>query len=368
MPDQRPLVLRGAQVFVDGGLVDDVEVVIANGVVTAVGTGVAPADAEVITGAVVSPGLVDLHVHAVDGAGVVRRDALDPGGLAAALATHGVTSFLATTIAADAEELVAAVAAVAAMPANAGARCLGVHLEGPWLSPDRPGAQPVAAFAAPDTAVLERLVATGPVAMVTLAPELPGATDLVAAAVRAGVVVALGHSSASYDQTVEAVEAGARHVTHAFNATAGLHHREPGLIGAALDLAEVTVEAIADGVHLHPATVRLLWRVCGADRLCLVSDAAQVAGLVSTDAVRRPDGVLAGSAIGLDTAVRNTVSWGVPLVDALTMASTTPARVVGRDDLGAIRVGGAADLVVLDEQLAVVATVVDGRVVHRVTS
>ena len=216
--------------------------------------------------------------------------------------------------------------------------------------------------------------------MLTLAPELPGAEALIRRAVAAGVVVSLGHSAASYDQAVQAVAAGARHVTHCFNAMLALHHREPGLVGAALDRSELTVEAIADGVHLHPAVVRLLWRACGPARVALVSDAVDVelpagdvelpAGdvelpggdveLPGGDAARLADGTLAGSRSGLDAAVRNVVSWGIDLADALTMAATTPAKVLGIDHT--LTVGAAADLVLLDDALDVAMTVVGGRV------
>jgi N-acetylglucosamine-6-phosphate deacetylase len=267
-----------------------------------------------------------------------------------------VTGFLATTAAAPVPSLLPLLEPVV----TAGARCLGVHLEGPWLSTAHAGAQPRDALVAPDLADLDRLLEAGPPAMITLAPELPGALDAVAKAAAAGVVVALGHSGASYAHATAAVAAGARHVTHCFNAMRPLHHREPGLAGAALDLPDVTVEVIADGVHVHPAVVRLLWRACGASRLCLVSDAVDVA-LPGTAAAHLDDGTLAGSRIGLDQAVRNCVDWGIPLADALTMASVTPASVIG--DWGGIVLGRRADLTVLDEDLHVVMTVVGGRVV-----
>jgi len=176
--------------------------------------------------------------------------------------------------------------------------------------------------------------------------------------------VSLGHTGVDYDAALAAFDAGARHVTHCFNAMRPLHHRDPGLVGAALDRPDVTVEVIADGVHLHPAVVRLLWRAAGRDRVCLVSDAVELdlpEARSDGTATRRPDGTLAGSRTGLDAMVRNLVSWGVPLADALTMASVTPARVLGRR--GAIEQGAPADLVALDADLQVVGTMVDGAVV-----
>ena len=238
---------------------------------------------------------------------------------------------------------------------------LGVHLEGPWLSGKRAGAQPPAALSSPDLAGLERLLAAGPPVLLTVAPELPGALEVIERAAAAGVRVALGHSDATYDEAAAGVRAGARHITHCFNAMSGLHHREPGLVGAALDLPELTVELIADGVHVHPAAARVLWRAVGADRVCLVSDAVDVE-LSGDVGVRLADGTLAGSRVGLDGGVRNLVAWGIPLVDALQMASRSPALAAGRSDLGSLALGSPADLVLLDADLGVQTTMVGGEI------
>jgi N-acetylglucosamine-6-phosphate deacetylase len=367
VPERPPLLLRAGQVLVEGRLRAGVDVLVDGDTLTALGAGLmVPADARVVDlpAGVLSPGFVDLHVHALDGRGLVGPAAPDVEGLSQALARRGVTGFLATTAAAPLEQLQAV---LQGLPYDGGgARCLGVHLEGPWLSGQKAGAQPQQALRLPDLDALDRLLAAGPPAMLTLAPELAGAEELIRRAAEAGVVVSLGHSTATYDQACQAVEAGARHITHCFNAMPGLHHREPGLVGAALDLDGVTVEAIADGVHLHPAVVRLLWRACGPGRVCLVSDAVDVNADVNVDVdvpgtgvARLPDGTLAGSRIGLDTAVRNLVAWGIPLADALTMASTTPAAVLGRRHV--LEVGATADLVLLDANLDVAMTVVAGR-------
>ena len=348
-----PLLVRARRALVLGEL-RPLDVLVEGGRVAAVAFGLdAPAGARVLEVDVLSPGFVDLHVHALDGAGTFLP--ADVPGLGAALARRGVTSFLATVAAMPVDDLLPLLAPVA----TSGARCAGVHLEGPWLSTAHAGAQPREALTAPDLAALDRLLAAGPPVMITLAPELPGALEVISKAAAAGVVVALGHSGATYAHATAAVVAGAQHVTHCFNAMRPLHHREPGLVGAALDLPDVTVEVIADGVHLHPAVVRLLWRACGAARLCLVSDAVDIA-LPGQDAAQLADGTLAGSRIGLDQAVRNCVGWGIPLADALTMASVTPALRLGSP---ALAVGGPADLTLLDEDLHVVMTVVEGRVV-----
>jgi N-acetylglucosamine-6-phosphate deacetylase len=326
------------------------DVLVEDGLIVAVGSDLPAADLSVET-AVLSPGYVDLHVHALDGSGTLGP--VDLPGLSRALARRGVTGFLATTIAAPLEQLLEVLQADLTTD---GARCLGVHLEGPWLAASKAGAQPPAVLQQPSLADLERLLAAGPPVLLTLASELPGAHEVIREAREAGVLVSLGHSAATYDEVVAAVAAGARHITHCFNAMPPLHHRDPGLAGAALDLPQLTVEAIADGVHLHPAVVRLLWRAVGPRRLCLVSDAVDLGQ--GSAAARLPDGTLAGGGVGLDSAVRNAVSWGIPLADALTMASLTPASAIVRDH--EIRPGAPADLVLLDDDLQVRTTLVGG--------
>jgi N-acetylglucosamine-6-phosphate deacetylase len=353
------LLLRAGQVLLDGALVTDIDVLIRDGLIAQVGVGLpAPSGTPVVDApdGVLAPGLVDLHVHALDGAGMVGPGAPDIAGLSLALARRGVTGFLATTAAAPVDELIGV---LEGPRETEGARCLGVHLEGPWLSVDCAGAQPIEYLTLPGIQALELLLAAGPPAMLTLAPELDGATEVITRAVAAGVVVSLGHSATTYDGAVAATRLGARHITHCFNAMSGLHHREPGLAGAALDLPEVTVELIADGVHVHPAVARLAMRAAG-DRICLVSDAVDVA-LPGTAAAELADGTLAGSRIGLDGAIRNLVEWGIPLADALTAASVTPASVLGLRHQ--ITLGAPADLVLLDADLEVRSTYVGGAAV-----
>ncbi len=365
------LVLRGGRVLTPGGWLR-ADLTVADGRVADLGESAATGSTELdVHGCDVLPGFVDLHVHGAGGAWARGPGTDELRTMASALAAGGVTSYLATSIAAPTDELHDLVtAATKVAEPDGGARCAGVHLEGPWLSPARAGAQPKEQLRPVDLAEIESLAAAGPVRLVTIAPELEHALDAVRLLVERGVVVSLGHSDASYDEVVRAVAAGARHVTHCFNAMSGVSHRDPGLAGAALDLDGLTsVEVIADGVHVHPAAVRLLHRARGADTVCLVSDGvdgcATEAELVRDGTVlRRPDGTLAGSALRLADAVRNAVGWGVPLEEAARMASTTPARVLGRPDLGVIEPGALADLVVLGPDLAVRHTVVGGDVVH----
>jgi N-acetylglucosamine-6-phosphate deacetylase len=296
--------------------------------------------------------------------------------------SRGVTSFLATICAESVEAAIRCAEAAASVGGaiDGAAELLGVNFEGPFVSPERRGALPEGWLAEPDRTLFDRLLATGAVRVMTIAPELDGALDLVRAAVAAGVTVSVGHSDATYEAAKAAFEAGARHVTHAFNAMRPLHHREPGPLGAAIEAKGVTVEVIADGVHLHPATVGLLARALGPERTCLVTDAVTPAGLPSGvfrignekavlegASIRMPDGTIAGSAATMDVVVRNIVSWGVTsAADALRIASAVPAVVAGvADRKGKIAPGYDADLIVLRQDLAVRETFMGGRSVYR---
>jgi N-acetylglucosamine-6-phosphate deacetylase len=326
-------------------------------------------------GAIVAPGFVDLHVHGGGGA-QVGADAEEIAAVARFHARHGTTALLATTVPAPETALAAtvrAVADVAAAPPTGRARVLGAHLEGPFVSAERPGALEVRDLRAPDRAELARLLAAGggAVRTIVIAPELPGALDLIGAAVAEGLVVGLGHTDATYAEAQAGIDRGARVATHLFNAMRPLHHREPGVVGAALAEPRVTAELIADGVHVHPAALALVHAAKGAGGIALVTDAMQAAGLpdgdyalgVRTIAVtggeaRTANGALAGSTLTMDRAVRVCVDAGIPLGDALRMASATPASVLG--EAGVLAPGAPADLVVLDPDLQAIATMVAG--------
>ncbi len=326
---------------------------------------------------VLAPGLVDLQVNGAAGADFLS---CTPEQFAAArryLASTGTTSFLPTLITAPVE-VARAAARVVASGAGAGAQPVGVHLEGPALSPNRAGAHDPRWIVPPGDPRVRQLVADlgDLVRVVTLAPEQPGGLELVGWLASAGVVASVGHSDATYQQARQAFEAGAGMVTHLFNAMRGLHHREPGVVGAALEEGSWVCGLVADGVHVHPAAFRLAYRVLGPERVALVTDAMAAAGappgryrlggaLATAPAGKAPrlaDGTLAGSVLRMDEAVRNAIRWGVPLRDAVRMASTTPARVLGLEDRGLLRPGLRADLCVLVEGRAAF-TVVAGEVV-----
>jgi N-acetylglucosamine-6-phosphate deacetylase len=363
------LVLTGARVLTPDESAS--WVAITGGRIEAVGDGDPPAATETqdLAGHLVVPGFVDLHVHGGDGAQFMSGDPEDCRRAARFHTRHGTTALLATTLTAPPETLLAAVQGIAA---GADPAIVGVHLEGPWLSEVRRGAQDARALRDPDPAELDALVAAGPVRLVSLAPELPGALELIERITGAGAVAALAHTDATYDQASAAIAAGARHAVHVFNGMRPLHHREPGVIGAVLDEADVTCEVIADGHHIHPAVVRLLVRAKGPERTVLVTDAIEAAGLpdgdyrLGSEPVQVRDGRavtatghLAGSTLTLDAAVRNVCAWGIPLPDALRMAATTPAARLGLGK-GRIAPGYDADLAVLDPDLRPVAAYIGG--------
>ena len=348
--------------LVDGRLVPG-DVAIDDGRITAVG----------LDGSgrgIAAPGFIDLQVNGFGGVDFLGADADGFASAGDALLETGVTAYLPTLITSEEPDLVAAIAAVPA--ASRGPRILGVHVEGPFLSPARLGTHRQAARRDPEPALLERLLAAGPVRLVTLAPELPGALELVDLLHARGITVSLGHTDATAVEAHAAFDRGVRAVTHVFNAMRPLAHRDPGVVGAALVRPEVAVQAIVDGVHLDSDIVRLLWRVA-AGRLSLVTDAIAGAGLgdgtyalgaieivVADDVVRGEDGTLAGSALTMIEAVRNLMAVDAPLEGALEAASRVPASILGLPGLGRLIPGGPADVVVLDDALDVVRTVVGG--------
>jgi N-acetylmuramic acid 6-phosphate etherase/N-acetylglucosamine-6-phosphate deacetylase len=324
------------------------------------------------------PGLVDLQVNGYAGIDAAHAGPEEMGAMAAALARHGVLAFQPTLISGEPAATAAAVGqiAVAAERAAPGtATVLGVHLEGPFLAPGRSGAHPIERLALPDIRLARSLVSKGHVSMVTLAPELPGALALVAELRRLGVVVSLGHTLATAAEAQAAVDAGASAVTHLFNGMGGVSARSPGLAGLALSDTRLRAQIIADGVHVADEVVVTAFRAA-AGRCSLVTDATSLAGsqgLVVGPAVlgevplvpvgraaHRPDGALAGGATTLMDAVRRLASTSLALPEVLAAATEKPALVIGRDDVGHLRAGAPADVVVLDDDLSVRAVLVRG--------
>jgi N-acetylglucosamine-6-phosphate deacetylase len=340
--------------LVDGALVPgDVEVV--DGMIAAIGL------ASANGGGIASPGFVDLQVNGFAGVDFFSADADGYRRAGNGLLECGVTSYQPTFITSPEEQLVGALAEV---PANGAApRVLGAHLEGPFISPERLGTHPAEARRDPDRALLERLLAAGPVSHVTLAPELPGAFELVDLLREYGVTVSCGHSDATAAQAREAFARGVKTVTHIFNAMRPFAAREPGLAGAALVTSDVVVQVILDGVHLADDTARLVWQAA-AGRVALVTDAIAaahagdgaytIAGVdfeVEDGVARNADRVLAGSTVCMIDAVRNLVALGASVEAALSAATALPAQIAGRPELGTLAPGTVADVIVLDDSL-----------------
>ena len=332
-------------------------------------------------GRLVVPGFVDIHVHGGGGGSFTTGSAEDGAAVASFHRRHGTTTLLASLVTAPLADLLRQISALAELVDDE--IVAGLHLEGPFLSSARCGAHPPQLLRAPTRAALEQLLCRRPgaVRMATLAPELDGGIDAVAQLAAAGVVPAIGHTDAAYDVAHAAVDAGARVATHLFNAMRPIHHREPGVAVALMERPEVVCELINDGVHLHPSLVRWVLRTVGEARAALVSDAIAAAGAddglytLGRSTVRVRDGraelvdgsSLAGSTLTMDVAFRRVVRCqGLPVGAAARAAATTPAAVLGLDDVGSIAPGRLANLVVLEEDLTVRAVLyrgswVDGR-------
>ncbi len=376
------LTVAGATLWTPAVCVESGWVQVEGDRIAAVGVGRPPAGPCVdAAGLTVCPGFIDLHIHGAFGHDVREGEAALVA-LGAGLPRFGCTAYLPTTIAAPWPQTLETVERLAAALEQAvpGAQALGLHLEGPFFNPLQRGMHLAENLVAPSAAGARALLdaGRGRVRSITLAPELPGGLDAVRVLAAAGVLVSIGHSDATYAQAQEAFAAGARHVTHCYSAMRGLHHREPGLLGAAMDLDGLSCEVIADGVHVYPAPLRLVWRAKGWRGLALVTDAMPGAGAgdgvyrfggqdvhVGGGRAQLAGGALAGSVATMDQLVRTMVEAGVPARQAVGMATATPARIGGWPDRGQVAPGARADLVALDAELRVAWTMVGGQVVWR---
>ena len=377
MTRARGLLLRGGDVLTSAGMQSAIDVRVDDGVITHVGGNLSDAGADVIDarGTLVVPGFIDVHIHGAAGAMCESGDPDQIETISRTLVRYGTTGFLATIATLAPEPLRAAVRAIAATVGHEpGARIVGIHLEGPYLSAQRAGAQAIAWMRTPSVEEFDALqdLSGGLIKLVTLAPELEGALPFIREVRERGVMVSAGHSNATAAEMELAVQAGVTHVTHLFNAMRELHHREPGIVGVALTDDRVSTELICDGHHLSPQTVDLALRCKPRAKTVLVSDAVAL-GLPDGDytmfgvecavahgAIRlKAGGQLAGSCLTLDQALRNLRRWkpALPLEDLFGMASWAPAVAVGVDhDHGTLAPGRDADLVLLDGGLQVLRT------------
>ncbi len=324
------------------------------------------------------PGFVDVHVHGAGGHDVMESTPEEIDHVAETLARGGTTSFLATTVTAAPERLCASAQGIARYAKEqSGARrgsspraeILGIHYEGPFISAARRGVHPAEWIAKPSPELFGRMLeaAGGMARILTLAPEVPGGLDLVKDACESGLVVSLGHTDATYEQAMAAIERGARHAAHVFNAMRPFSHRDTGVLGAVFMSPQVTAELIADGVHVDAAAMKLLLKAKTASGVILVSDGTAATGMrdgryrlgdfdveVKGGVVRNMEGKLAGSTLTLDRALRNIVALGVTMIDAIRMLTVQPARLLGIEKRkGVLAAGADADLVLLDAQMRV---------------
>jgi N-acetylglucosamine-6-phosphate deacetylase len=378
------LAIRHAAILTPDTTIDNGALLIADGRIQAVGGPELPipatADVRDAAGRLLAPGFLDLQVNGGFGLDFTA----DPTTLwevAAKLPRFGVAGFLPTIITSPPATARAAQAVLAGGPPAGwrGARPLGLHLEGPYLNPGKKGAHNPAHLRAPSLTEVDGWSAETGARLVTLAPELPGALPVIEALAGRGVVVSAGHSLATFDEAAAGFAAGARYATHLFNAMPTLHHREPGLIAAALADPRVVAGLIPDGLHVHPALVALVWRLLGPARLNLVTDAMAAMGMPPGDyllgdfrvavdgaAARLADGTLAGCVLSLDAILRAFRAFtGATPAEAIATVTTTPARLLGLADRGRIAPGYAADLVLLTPDLQVVETFVAGESVFR---
>jgi N-acetylglucosamine-6-phosphate deacetylase len=334
--------------------------------------------------AVLAPGFIDIHIHGGAGLDLMRALPSDLPRLGKFLATHGVTGYFATTVAAPLDvtcsalgRLADAIEAARAPDDSAQARPLGIHLEGPFLSHKRRGVHPPEFLVAPTVAVFERLwqAARGHVRMLTIAPEVPEAMEVIAEAARRNVCVSIGHSDAEMPVARDAVKAGARHATHTFNAMRPLDHREPGIIGEVLSNDQLSADIIVDGIHVDPAVVKVFLRAKGHERAVLITDAISATGMPDgryqlgpievdvKDGKCTSNGSLAGSVLTMDRAVRNVTKFSEwTLRDAVQAATLNPARAAGlAAHHGILAKGAAADFTVLSPAGEVLKTIVRGQ-------
>ncbi len=330
------------------------------------------------------PGFIDVHIHGGQGRDVMEgtRDAIET--VSKFLAAHGTTSYLATTVTASPIATIQAVENLGKLIHEdiGGARVLGLHLEGPFISQEKRGVHPPEHIRPPSSRIFDELVkmSGNQVKLITLAPEAPGGVEFIRHIRSKGIVVSLGHSNATSEVARQAVQAGATNATHTFNAMRDFNHREPGVLGVVLTDSQVWAELIADGVHVDPTAIRMMLQCKGSRRILLITDAVSAAGMpdgeyqlsslrvkVSGGVCRSPEGALAGSTLSQDQALRNIVHWtGLPLEEAVYMLSRNPAESIGVAGLkGSIEPGHDADLVLLNDDLSVHATLCEGALVPR---
>ena len=326
-------------------------------------------------GAFLAPGFIDTHIHGIGGYDANDGTAKSILKMSEILCRYGVTSFIPTIAAAPEKETIAAVKAIVkASGKEKGAKILGIHLEGPFLSPARIGGQMQNGLSQVDLALMERIwkASDGKIINMTVAPELKNMRQLALFCLKKGIVLQAGHTDATYDQMIEGMQAGIMHITHVFNAMRPLHHREPGVVGAALIHPELSCEIIGDGIHVNPHLLILLMKCKPLNQLVLVTDSLKPSKTPSaeTDELyfdkcfrRKSDNVIVGSGISMLDGFKNLVSWGIPVEKAIRIASANPARIMKQERKGLIMPGYEADIIVFNKKFEILHTIINGRLI-----
>ncbi|MFC1537878.1 N-acetylglucosamine-6-phosphate deacetylase [Candidatus Latescibacterota bacterium] len=388
MKNKRTVLTNGTVVFPDGVMQDGV-VVIENAVITELAhkDDFKPLESDYVIDCennYVCPGFIDIHNQGGNGFSVMDGSEESIFGMCRAHAAHGTTGLLLTPVI-EKRGYRSVLPKLAGFTGKdtGGASILGIHAEGPFTNPAKSGFMPKSGIVHPDAALLDDILELGggKIVEMTIAPELPGALDIINTLARNGIVVSLGHSNATLNEVFKAIDYGASHVTHFFNTMSPIHHREPGLAGAALYSTDLTVEIIMDGFHLHPWIVGLILQNKSAMLTCLVTDAMSVTGLADGEyeelgqkvvlkdghiVLANDSSTLAGSVLTMDRAVGNMMNMlGISIVDAVTMASTTPSTVLGLENRkGRIEVGFDADIVVLGRTYETEMTLLQGEIIY----
>ncbi|HAM2006849.1 TPA: N-acetylglucosamine-6-phosphate deacetylase [Listeria monocytogenes] len=327
-------------------------------------------------GRLLIPGMIDVHIHGAKNYDMMDGSTESIQAASMACAETGCTSFLVTSVSSSLEDLIQMIRQTKkVIGKEKGAKIAGIHLEGPYINIEKKGMQNPAHLRHPDLKEMKKIFdeADGLIKMVTIAPELPGGIELIDFLKKRGVVVAIAHSNATYEEAQDAFEKGASHITHCFNAMPAIHHRAPGLVAAALENDSISVQAIVDGVHLHPGIVRLIHKIKGPDKMVLTTDALQAMGVgdgeyifgghqvtVTEGVARLQDGTLASSTVTMNKSLRLSNEFGINLQDTIQMATSTPADILGMKNLGRIEKGYSADLVLLDKKFEVLSTWING--------
>ncbi|SHK08016.1 N-acetylglucosamine-6-phosphate deacetylase [Paramaledivibacter caminithermalis] len=381
-----PYLIKASEIYCENEVLMNGCLAINNNLIEDIGTHLDEEGTEIIdlTGYKIIPGLIDLHIHGANGYDTMDSNYEAVNEISKYLAKNGVTRFLPTTVTADWAKIINAVRNIREiMKRNVeGAAIIGSYIEGPFITEKKKGAHPAQFIRRLDVKDIDELLheADGSIKVITIAPEKEDAPELIKTLTAKGIKVSLGHTNATFHETKLAIENGASIAVHVYNGMRGLHHREPGVLGAVLGIDDIYAELIADLIHVHPESIKILVKCKGTDKICLISDCMMAGGLsdgeyklgelevaVKDGIPRLSNGSLAGSTLKIINAVKNMIEKvGVSPLEAVHMASLVPAKILGIDDeYGSIKINKKADLTIIDNDFNVIMTIVNGKIVYR---